>query len=297
VSLLDSLRNSRKSPSVLKMKALKIDGEHPAVLIFFFEGVEDVPVYEEWLARIEGCPRYEPVPGAGKQQLMAYYDQLVTAKDPLLMKTYFFVDRDFDPPLPNLSHLFELPAYSIENLICNDAVLDSMLRDEFRRAGAVAERTKIRAKFSALCGDFYRCCLPVSFLLFVAQRGGLTVEKKPEKVAEIASIAVDGIAPAYQDVNDIVQITKLPAAQELKAYEESFEQLPTVLQHRGKYVLEMFRKWLRVLMEDFKSTHPRLCEKQDERIPGDPSSVSIRRFAGATPPPYELVQFVATMAT
>lgn len=288
---VEYLRESRKSPSVLKIKVLKIRGDDPNVFIFIFEGIEDVPVYEEWLKRIDCCPRYEPLPGSGKQQLLAYCRSLIASGDPLLKGIYFFVDRDFDPPF-NLDHLFELEAHSIENLLCTEEVLDSILKDEFRRAGAVGERLAIRGKFNELRTEFSNFCRPVNLHLFIAQRNSIKIIKKPEKTTEIVEVKVNSVSAAYLLISDVVQLEDGQEQLELGFWEDEFEKLPSQLKLRGKYMLDMFRRWLRALAEDVKSANPIMFSVRDGHLPGDPSNLSLRRLASSTPVPECLNKFM-----
>lgn len=290
---IDALRASRKNPSVLKIKVLKVRGEDPDVLIFCYEGPDDVPVYEEWMAKLERCPCYEPIAGAGKQQLLALHKSLSDSADPLLEKVFFFVDRDFDQKMEINPNVFELDAYSIENLLCTEEVLESILRDEFRRAGSIFERARVRAKFIELRGEFLQCCMSLNFLLFVAQRTEAIVLKKPEKISEIVNISVDKITLAYADLVDIVVVQNPPVGEELELLRAEFNDLPILLKERGKYLLEMLRKWLRLLAEDLKSSAPIMFDSSDKRLPGDPSALPLRRFASTVSVPQSLSNFMA----
>lgn len=77
--LLERMREGRKSPQVLNLKLLSIRSSRPNSLVFFFESHEDVSVYGDWISRVPGSPRYEPVPGNGKEQLLAF--QLMLEQD------------------------------------------------------------------------------------------------------------------------------------------------------------------------------------------------------------------------
>ena len=289
--VLNRLRGSRKNPSVLKIKVLKIFGEDPDVFVFIFEGVDDVPVYEEWLRRVGKCPRFEPVPGAGKQQLLAYHEMLKSSGDPLLGRILFFVDRDFDPPMGELNQVYELDAYSIENFLCTDEVLDSILRDEFRCAGEIAERARIKAAFSEVRSRFVSHCEPVNFALFAAQRLSLVVERKPERISDISTITITEARVAYGNVKDIVRVAGW-STDYLRGLEAEFEKLPMALKQRGKYLVDMFRRWLRLLAEDFKSQRSLMFGDRGDRLAGDPSALPLRRFASVSEIPGGLADFV-----
>ncbi|ATF84424.1 DUF4435 domain-containing protein [Burkholderia gladioli] len=296
MATIDELRLSRKNPSVLKLKVLKILGQHPDIFIFIFEGPDDVPVYEEWLKRIDSCPKYEPLPGAGKQQLLAYYDLLIKDSNPLLEKIFFFVDRDFDLPIEKCKNIFELSSYSIENLLCAEEVLESVLRDEFKKAGEPSERTVACEKFREALDQFAEYCTPVDFILFVAQRKSISVIKKPEKITQIASISMDLIHVAYENLDEVILIDGRVEEGDLAQLRMEFDSLPRVLRQRGKYQLDMFRRWVRLLAEDIRSERPIIFAERNERLAGDPSSASLRRLAASTTTPTGLAEFIDRLA-
>jgi hypothetical protein len=292
-SIIERLRESRKNPSVLKLKILKIRGENPDIFIFIYEGQEDIPVYEEWLSRIANCPHFEAVAGNGKEQLLGFYTSLTKNADSLLRKVFFFVDRDFDSPFEQSNNLFELEAYSIENLICTEAVLESLLRDEFRRAGKVAERGKICKTFSDLHEKFNAISKDLNLGLFLARRCGINVSKKPERATEIAAIKVNEVDRAYGDISEIFSVEEEINLEKAIELSEEFENLPITLRQRGKYLLDFFRRWLRTLSDDLKAENPVLFESRDAALPGDPAAVTMRRLTSAAPIPVALSNFIA----
>lgn len=294
MSIVDKMRESRKNPSVLRLCVLKIRGEDPEVLIFIHEGPDDIPVYEEWMGRIANCPKYEPVVGSGKQQLLAYHQQLKSSNDPLREKIFFFVDRDFDLPALEDKHLFELDCYSMENFICTQEVLESLLRDEFRKSGEISERAKVKTKFAEILTRFDEYFESINFLLFVAQRTKSRVIKKPEKASDVVNIFVDCIERKSMGDSSVVQIEVFPDEAKLDALRVEFDALPVVLRQRGKYLLDMFRKWLKALTDDLKSQDPILFESQDKCLPGDPSSVTLRRLASGSSVPIKLERYLET---
>lgn len=291
-SILDHLRESRKHPSVLKIRVLKIWGQDPQVPVFIYEGPEDVPVYDEWLKRIDGCPRFEPLPGAGKQQLLAYHQYLIDNADPSLHRTFFFIDRDFDDPVGDSPHVFELNAYSVENVICGERAVENVLLDEFRRTGRLDERRRVLAVYAALRESMFAYMEKLHWHLFVAQRSGIRVEKKPDRITDIFEIQVDALHPKMDDIGESVQLENRPCVKSLEKLLAEFNALPRDLRERGKYVLDFLRQWLRLLAADIKSAIPKIFDEADARLPGDPSSVSMRRLASSVGPPIELVEFM-----
>lgn len=294
-SLVESLRSNRKNPSVLKLKILKVRGEDPEILIFIYEGLEDVPVYEEWMRRIAACPRYESIAGAGKQQLTSLLKILDKANDPLLDKIFFFIDRDFDNPFDAHKHVFELDAYSIENLLCTEVVLESILKDEFRKAGLIDERAAAKSAYQRAQDQFYAHSEDFSFSLFCARRCKIAVKRKPEKISEITILTLDSAAPAYTNINEILELERPIDNSTIASLRTEYENLGVQLKHRGKYIIDMFRMWLRLLCAEVQ-TKAHGIFKEPSQFSGDPAAVNLRRLACAAPLPVGLEAFVKKIA-
>jgi Protein of unknown function (DUF4435) len=289
-NMLDRLRDSRHNPSVLQIRILHIRSRLSECAIFVFEGPEDVPVYEEWLGKIASCPHYQPLPGSGKKQVLGLLQQLGQSELRLLNGVYFFVDRDFDPQAAPHPQLHELQAYSIENLLCTPEVLESILRDELRSPADLDTKQKIHDAFAKFCQDIGTHCKPVNLGLFAAVRLGRTVIAKPEKVSQIVDVDIESASAAYVNVDDVLTIEPPINVDEIQQVRSEFDVLPAPLQQRGKYRLDAFRKWLRLVTADAKSDPPKYFPKQNLTV-GDPGSATHRRFASGVRAPETLVDF------
>lgn len=293
--LIERLRNSRKNPSVLKLKLISVRSIHPDTLVFVFEGPEDVGVYEAWISRSTSKPVYEPISGCGKEQLIDLRGILMAEKSPLLRRVHFFVDCDFDDYPPQDEHLFILNSYSIENLICSKEALESLLTDEFRCAGSPEQRQRIVKQFETICTDFKKISNDINFLLFTARQLHIDVLKKPEKVSEISEIRLAEVVPQFRNASELVSLERVPTSAEIDSLTKKFSKLPDARAQRGKYVFQMFRRWLSALTEDAKSDAPTLFEKTTP-ISGDPSGVTLRRLASSSTLPAGLDSYL-TCAT
>ncbi|UTV56086.1 DUF4435 domain-containing protein [Burkholderia arboris] len=289
--LIDRLRSSRKNPSVLKLKLISVRSVRPDTLVFVFEGPEDVGVYEAWISRTTSKPVYEPIPGSGKEQLIGLRD-LLSIEDPqLLHRVHFFVDCDFDEfPHPD-DHVFTLDSYSMENLVCSKETLESLLTDEFRCAGSPEQRQRIVEQFERICRDFKNSALEINFALFTARQQSIKVSKKPEQITDIADIRLTEVVPAFTDVSEVISLEVEPDATEIDRLKQKFAELSDERAQRGKYVFQMFRRWLRSLADDARSHAPVLFD-QTTVVSGDPSGVSLRRLASSSVLPAGLDAFV-----
>jgi hypothetical protein len=295
MSLVANLRNQRKNPSILRMKLLKIKGRLTDTLIFVFEGGEDIPVYEEWIRRCDLKWRYEPIESCGKEQILALHTQLILEPE-LLKGVYFFVDRDYDVSQPPSHHLFELDAYSIENLLVCEEVLQSILKDEFSLIGEPELREEFTRKFRQAYSDYLRHCEPVSLLLFGARRTRRAVRLKPERSNEIAQIFLDHAEAAYAKPDAVVKLELEIAADELTTLHNEFGQLPELCRHRGKYCVDFLRRWLGLLYEEARCVASSIFPQQAQRVGRDPCQFTLRRLAGASQVPASLSAFLSAAA-
>lgn len=292
MELLDQLRESRKSPSVLKLRLIAIRSSSSDICVFCFEGDDDVPVYEEWLARIISTPVYEPLPGKGKEQLLAFREML--CGDPLGDRVFFFIDYDFDPDDESDNRTYNLQAYSIENVLCSDDVLESILIDEFRCAGSIEERRAIRSRFSEFISEFKDAAMPVHEILFICRREGLKIEKKPEHVRDFLNIEIDDVTRKFADVSNVITMLGSIDEKRRELLLKELCALPSERALRGKYLMQAFRLWLRTLVVDRSSANPRFF-KNCHRVAGTPENFALRRLASRSLLPEGLENFIVAL--
>lgn len=289
--IVERLRSGRENASVLQLQLVKLRGRYDG-LVFVFEGIEDVPVYEELIRKIPSCQTYEPLPARGKKQVLNLLGGL--HGEDLIRGVYFFVDRDFDPPARQHNHLHELDAYSIENLLCTEEVLESVLKDELRCAGTPEARIPAKNALNAFLAELEEKCAEVNLHLFYARRSGRDVTRKPERINQIVNISLSQVERSYSDLSHILETQPACRPEELESAKEDWLALAPDLRQRGKYKLEAFRKWLKTLCEDATSADPTLFPESRSNI-GDPASCSKRRFASCVSPPASLVTFCSAL--
>jgi hypothetical protein len=94
--LIEDMRQSRKSPAVLKTRIISIRSREKVKPIFVFEGFEDVGPYSVWIGRCDDSIAFEPLPANGKDQILLFRHNIRPAEFYLQVGIYFFIDRDFD---------------------------------------------------------------------------------------------------------------------------------------------------------------------------------------------------------
>lgn len=293
-SQLDKLRESRKSPVILKLQLISIRGKRPDSLVFVFEGIEDVPVYEEWISRTRARPKYEALAGNGKEQLLALRQML--DGDDLLRRTYFFVDSDHDEDGDADAHVYVLDAYSIENLLCNADALDSLLVDEFRCAGMPDVRAAIVEGFEKILRDFESCTLALHEGLFIARRERSRVSSKPDHAKDVLEIRIDSVCAKFTDVSEIFSAPLVTGGERLASLREEFASLPPHRSQRGKYVMQVFRGWVKAIADDRRALRPTMFPAGMPPLTGMPETFPLRRLASRTAVPAGLDEFVERAA-
>ncbi|WP_111118390.1 DUF4435 domain-containing protein [Stenotrophomonas maltophilia] len=291
--LLERMRDGRKSPQVLNLKLLSIRSSRPNSLVFFFESREDVSVYGDWISRVPGSPRYEPVPGNGKEQLLAF--QLMLEQDGRLRGVYFFVDHDYDDN-PPLEHVFVLRAYSIENLLCLEDAVESLLLDELRCTGDPAARDTILEVYRNLVSRFEELSFPLHEALYIARKEGFRIVARPDSATDYLNISLQGVTPKFTELDQILTVNIELSPEKLAIRKSEFSALESPYAIRGKYALQVLREWLRHLVIDRRSDSPQLFPRMSERLPGSPDQVGLRRLASATRVPEGLTDFLQAIA-
>lgn len=293
MQILERLREGRKSPQVLNVKLLSIRSSRPNSIVFIFESHDDVSVYGDWISRIPNSPKYEAVAGNGKEQLLAF--QLMLEQDRRLKGVYFFVDHDYDEN-PPLAQVFVVPAYSFENLLCVQEVIDSVLIDELRCAGDPTTRARVISTFKQVIEQFEKHSSSLHETLFIARRGGFKVSSRPNSATDFLDVFLTNITPKFSRLEEIIEVSIDLPAEELEALRVSFLALNSTHSVRGKYLLQTTREWLRLVTADRRSDNPSLFPKLDSRLPGSPEKVTVRRLASAASLPHGLPEFIQAVA-
>ncbi|UBU50047.1 DUF4435 domain-containing protein [Cobetia amphilecti] len=288
-SLVEKLRDSRSSPSVLRDKLIRAKGGQHDKIIFVFEGFDDVGVYEEWIKKINDNIEFEPIPGKGKRQLLDLHKSLVDKNDKNISNTLFFVDHDFDKDNEYGDNVCVLNGYSIENFLCSKSVLNSLLKDEYRCAGEVDIREDIIANFEKCYNDFCKHFYDINYYIFSARREKVEIVKKPERVTNFVNVEVDKITPKEYNVEEVVLFG---GAVDISKHQQDYSLLSSMYSVRGKYILDFFKKWLAALTDDRKSANSILFNRDLPKITGEPHSFELRRLASASAPPESVNVFI-----
>lgn len=296
--LVTRMREGRRSPAALKIALSHIRSARSDVTVFVFEGIEDVGIYEVWVGRCPVKPVYEPLPGKGKDQLLAFRQMLHADTTGIRQGVFFFVDRDFDglkeaPPGPDL---YVHGTYSAENHLASEQVLESLLNDEMRCAGAPAVRGAVLARFREVRRQFHEEVRGINFRLFLARRCGIRVTDLGDSIAQFVSIELSSIALASgASIAAFVQLEREPTKEEEMANADAFNALTPSQDYRGKYEVQMFTRWVAKLADDRCSERPAAFPDR-AKIANMPAALTLRSLATRSLLPADFCDFVANAA-
>lgn len=251
--------------------------------IFIFEGVDDYPVYDEWMKRNSVYVNAGHLVAKGKKQIIELYEHAIKYDDQEILKNcYFFVDHDFDTFEHNSDSIVTLSCYSIENYIINSHSAKSYLKDEFKMDITRSELLdSIKIDFESDFLQFKKLAKELCKPLFINHN----VNGKAKFYDKISSV----INLDYKDIR-IKENAKLIGyevnedAEDVKALIVIFDNLTHERSIKGKYVFEFMKIWL-------SSLKSHLSTNKDLRITKDPLMLERRRLACATPIPKELMKF------
>jgi hypothetical protein len=263
--LLDEMRSARRSPAVLKTRLASLRSVLPTLPIFAIEGIDDKPVYFQWVQRLRPGLDYEPFPCGGKRYVLQLLGLLARDLGGLRDGVYFFIDRDFDEwaGFTKTGTAFMTDRYSTESYLVGEGVLDHLLRDEFHCHAAPETRDRVIELFKELYSNFLSLTSQLNFRLYCAKRLGIeVVGGVPDKIGPFVDISFNQIKLATPRVEQLITLAREPTDAEICEVGPDFAELAPRLRYRGKYALQFFIKWMQVL--------------GDERIAG-----STPLFAGA----------------
>ncbi|MFJ4194671.1 DUF4435 domain-containing protein [Pseudomonas sp. NPDC089534] len=292
---LESMKQARQVSSVLKISILSIRSQLATVPIFVFEGPDDKATYSQWIRRIAPNLVYEPLPANGKDQALKLWDSLIRDKDDLINDIYVFVDRDFDDLKGRETHpnIFMTERYAVENYVVCEKVLDEILKDELHCHAQPEVRASVIAHFAKAYIDFQSVVKDINFIIFCARKLRIDVDSMPKKMSKIASLSLDGMAPADPPCASLLELKRSITTEEAEKLRAEFDQLESPHRMRGKFLLLFFSKWLELLSVERLRQERKLMGSLPKVTKVGASSFSIGSLASRSSLPEGLDSFLA----
>lgn len=289
---LDTMREGRRTPRVALINYTTVRGKNPEKLICIFEGLEDLPYYETIFNRTINID-FASVIAKGKDQVLGLRDILLRNDDPD-KNVRFFVDHDFDglKGHPPGEDIYVTDGYSIENHLVTKDILRSLLSSEYK-CSAEAEYDaieRVSILFESFLDRFFEIMRPVNRAIYYARTHGVELKNIEDRVTEYVLVTLNGLSPTD---NDYFSLIGWPETEPKKFFEveESFSKIDPHLQWRGKFIFDLFTKFLHALKIDRTKDSPEHFPKK-LGIKFDPNGEIIRTLASLSEIPITLSKFL-----
>jgi len=295
---LSRIKAARSAPAVLKTRLVALRSVLPRSLVLAFEGNDDKTVYFQWIRRINPNIKYEPFPCDGKEQVLQLKDIIDRDLGGLSQGLYFFVDRDFDDLRGRKScdRIYMTKAYSIENYLVDELVLEELLKDEFHCHVEIECRSNVVNLFSTLYERFLKTISPVNERLFFARR--LNMEPTvglPTKASKLANIGLDSVTKSEVTELELIKLPKDPTPLEIAQLQPEFNGFDPRSRHRGKFSFLFFTKWLENLAQDRNSDVPKYFPRITNGSKVRFQDLNLASYASKSRLPEGLPEFVMQM--
>lgn len=293
---IEHLRNSRKSPAVLKTRLVNLRSSRPGCIVFAFEGDDDKAAYSQWVRRIRHDLSYEPFVCDGKSGVFDLFDIVERDRGKLKEGIFFFVDRDFDDlrgrtPDPSI---FMTDQYSIENYLVTEATLDELLKDDFHCNESPALREEIIPLFRRVYDEFLDVTSELNFRIFVARKRPMKLANSlPSAIRRLATVNLRSVDVGTDDAATLAVWTETPRDDELAAFRTAFDPLDRKSRYRGKFCYLFFVKWLLVLADDRREQTRDVFHSVDARTVNTAAATAIGPLASKSPFPTGLREFIS----
>lgn len=292
------IRAHRSSGAVLKVKVSNIRSRNRSAVIAVVEGVTDIGPYEVWIGQIEHDLKIEFAPAAGKSQVLDFRRRMQGDQSGLAGGIYMFVDRDFDGLRGQRGgdDIFCTASYSIENYFVSEAILRSILTDEFQCTAETTHREEIVELFADLFRQFIDCIRDANRRIYQGRRLGLLKANIDDKISKYVDISHSRVRKMYDEkrLAELLVFDREPFIDETESIDAEFEALDPLLSYRGKFVLAFFLVWLVKIGEEGKRSGQTVFPST-ARVRFSPTSLTLRSLATRSALPCGLEIFVRNM--
>lgn len=292
---LSRMRNARKGPAVLKAKLANLRSTLPNTLIFAFEGNDDKIVYQHWINKIKPGLKYEPFPCDGKKYVLQLKQMVERDLGGIGEGVYFFIDRDFDDLRGEVSSpkLFMTDAYSVENYLVTESVLDDILKNEFHCHAEPDCRVEVLKLFGKVYKEFLDITKETNYRLFLARRLSLELTTGlPDRVTQLCSISLIDVKAGRQSATDHVQVAREVTHDEILELSPDFDGFEPEKRYRGKFSLLFFYRWLEKLAIERNDKASKIFAAVDNVSKANHQSLNLGILASKSNLPIGLSEFI-----
>ena len=240
----------------------------------------------------------EFTPAKGKSQVLDFRRRLQADRTGLAIGVFMFVDRDFDGLRGQLEgdDIFCTETYSIENYLVSDAILKSILTDEFRCTAQTDHRDNILSLFQQVLVQFNDCMKEANRRIFLSRFLGIQGVGIQQRISTYVEITLRGVRKVYDnpELRRLINLDREPTLDERQVLDAEFELLVPQLDYRGKFLVAFFGGWLERLSEE-RMRHGQTLFPETGNVHFSRTTLTLRSLASRAPLPDGLEHFVQTM--
>ena len=257
MSYIEKLRKSREKSQVAYAEFALHTNKGKDGLFCFFEG-NDNAYYVPRIKRF--TDNYHPINCGGRDKVLDVYRLITIHSEYDKYKKAFFIDRDFNEPLPPCNPpIFETPCYSIENFYASVDVFKEILKNELHLSEVSDEAFQVCMRIfterqqdfhqaTSLLNAWYACLIEIRNQ--TGNQTGVNLDDRFPK--SFIDFTLDSVIPKY-DFEIIKQ--KFPQALEvsediLNTKLAEFTNCEQYKVFRGKYELEFVVTMIQLILQD-----------------------------------------------
>ena len=152
----------------------------------------------------------------------------------------------------SIDKMFVTDAYSVENYLVDEEVLEKLLRDEFPCHAQPQVRQQIVNIFRKDYSEFLRHTAPVNLRLYVARRLEIKLTKQlPKTLRQLVTVRIGNIGAVAVDPKAVVACEREPTSEEVGKLLDAFEGLDPKVRYRGKFAIKFFQEWVGKLAVEY----------------------------------------------
>lgn len=285
MSYLEELRSGKENPSVAYTDFILHTRESKNGLFCFFEGKDNA----YYVPRIMQFTKYyHPIGCGGRSKVLEVYRLIKFHPEYNKYKKAFFIDTDFNPPLPPLSPpVFETQCYSIENFYVSVDVLKEILKNLFHLSEVNKAHQEILQLYSERQKEFHEATVLFN-AWYICLMDIKNENKKPTGVNLDESLPKDFVKITLSKVSINYDLNKLKKTfpQALTVEDEKlaekiklFSTCNQIKVFRGKYELQFLLTFLKLIQD--KKTASYLFKEKIKSDLGEISSKGILHTCSA----------------
>lgn len=263
------MAEAARGPVVALHKYNKLRSTARDVLIFVFEGFADPIFYSVIAGRCGFEHNYLPLVVLGKESVLGLRRLLIGSVEASLGEgVAFFVDNDFDGMKGHAlgQDVFCTPTYSIENIVAHSSVVENLLLNEFKLhdPDLLEDLENLKTVYSRVSSEFIQAARDVNLLIYFGRTASL--ENCGSKITgiddnkSIFRLDAKTLAVSANYLKEaafsIVRFSSPFDFCETEYVAAKFDALNPQTHWRGKFWLDLTRKFIEILLEDRNTANP-----------------------------------------